>query len=91
LSKLCAGGEELTTERTEDTEENNITFGKWSLALKKVLHPFEIFLLDYREETVSCLRRDQSETLHLGGRNPDLRISDHAIEKQPAPGVLNKT
>jgi hypothetical protein len=60
-------------------------FGNWSVPLKKGLHPFKVFLLDYRTDAVAYWNKPNLKPYIWAGETPDLRISGPGIDNQPIP------
>jgi len=59
--------------------------GNWSIPLKKGLHPFKVFLLDYRTDAVAYWNQPNLKPYIWPGETPDLRISGPSLDKQPIP------
>lgn len=60
-------------------------FGNWTIPLKKGLHPFKVFFLDYRTDAAAYWNKPNLKPYIWPGETPDLRISGPGIDKQPIP------
>jgi hypothetical protein len=60
-------------------------FGNWTIPLKKGLHPFKVFFLDYRTDAATYWNKPNLKPYIWPGETPDLRISGPGIDKQPIP------
>jgi len=65
-------------------------FGKWSIPLKKGLHPFKVFFLDYRTTAPAYWNKPNLKPYIWPGVTPDLRISGPGIDNQPIPASWMK-
>jgi hypothetical protein len=64
--------------------------GNWSIPLKKGLHPFKVFLLDYRTDAVAYWNKPNLKPYIWPGETPDLRVSGPGLKKQPIPSAWLK-
>jgi hypothetical protein len=61
------------------------SLGNWSIALKKGLHPFKLYFLDYRTDAAKQLNRRTLKPYVWTGSTPELLISGPGLQKQPIP------